>query len=57
VARRILGTDVEIAFISTWEREDPAHPLEVAMWPDISATYDAFEVGVYRPIASGPTGR
>jgi hypothetical protein len=53
VARRILDKDVEIAFISTWEAEDPAQPLDVALWPDISATYDAFEVGVYRPIASG----
>jgi hypothetical protein len=56
VARRIVGTDVEIAFISTWEREDPAHPLDLPLWPDISATYDAFEVAVYRPIASGPAG-
>ena len=55
VARRILGEDVEIAFVSAWEREDPARPLDAALWPDISAQYDAFEVAVYRPVASGPT--
>ena len=54
VARRIVGDAVEVAFISTWEREDPAHPLDAAFWPDISALYDVFEVGVYRLIASGP---
>jgi hypothetical protein len=55
VARRIIGDAVEVAFISTWEREDPAHPLDAPFWPDVSALYDVFEVGVYRPIASGPT--
>ena len=35
---------------------EPAHPLDDALWPDISATYDVFEVAVYRPIASGPEG-
>ena len=56
VARRILDAAVEIAFISAWEREDPAQPLDAALWPDVSARYDAFEVAVYRPIASGPGG-
>ena len=55
VARRIVGPDVEIAFISAWECEDPSRPLGGPLWPDIAARYDAFEVSVYRPIASGPT--
>jgi hypothetical protein len=56
VARRILGGEVEIAFVSTWEREDPSLPLAASFWPDISAQYDTFEVGVYRLIVSGPAG-
>ena len=55
VARRIVGLDVEIAFISAWECEDPSRPLDGPLWPDIAARYDASEVSVYRAIASGPT--
>jgi hypothetical protein len=57
VARRILGHEVEVAFISAWQCEDPSQPLDAPLWPDISARYDAFEVSVYRPVASGPGGR
>lgn len=56
VARRIVDDAVEVAFVSAWEQEDPSRPLAAAFWPDISARYDAFEVAVYRPIASGPSG-
>ena len=57
VARRILGAEVEVAFISAWDCEDPSLPLDGPLWPDISARYDAFEVTVYQPLSSGPTGR
>jgi len=57
VARRIIGAEVEVAFISAWDCEDPSLPLDGPLWPDISARYDAFEVSVYQPLSSGPTGR
>ena len=50
VGRRILGNDVEIAFISAWEREPDGRSLDAPMWPDISASYDAFEVATFRPL-------
>jgi hypothetical protein len=53
VGRRIVGTDVEVAFISAWESIPAGRALDDAFWPDISARYDAFEVACYRPIASG----
>lgn len=57
VGRRILGSDVEIAFISAWRREPPLRSLVEPFWPDISARYDAFEVATFEPIASGaPVG-
>ena len=57
VGRRILGADVEIAFISAWRREPATRSLDAPFWPDISARYDAFEVATYEPIASGaPVG-
>ena len=40
-----------------WDCEDPSLPLDGPLWPDISARYDAFEVSVYQPLSSGPTGR
>ena len=57
VGRRILGGDVEIAFISAWEREPDGRSLDAPVWPDISATYDAFEVATFRPLASGTAAR
>ena len=57
VGRRILGGDVEIAFISAWEREPAGRSLDAPVWPDISASYDAFEVATFRPLARGATAR
>jgi hypothetical protein len=53
VGRRIIGTDVEIAFISAWAAEPDSNPLDAPFWPDISERYDAFEVGTYVPLVSG----
>jgi hypothetical protein len=53
VGRRILGRDVEIAFISAWQREPRTRSLDAPFWPDISARYDAFEVATFEPIANG----
>jgi len=57
VGRRILGDDVEIAFISAWERPPATRSLEAPFWTDISERYDAFEVATYEPIASGAAVR
>jgi hypothetical protein len=54
VGRRFVGTDVEVAFVSTWGEVPPDRVLEEAIWPDISARYDAFEVETFVPIMSGP---
>ena len=51
VGRRIVGGDVEIAFLSAWEREPAGRSLDAPVWPDISAGYDAFEVTTFRPLA------
>ena len=51
VGRRILGDDVEIAFISAWEREPLGRSLDAPVWPDLSANYDAFEVVTFRAVA------
>jgi hypothetical protein len=54
VGRRILGSEVEIAFISTWDREPQGRLLDAPVWPDISAGYDAFEVATFRPLVREP---
>ena len=57
VGRRILGNDVEIAFISAWDREPEGRSLDAPIWPDISAGYDAFEVATFRPLVSEAAAR
>jgi hypothetical protein len=53
VGRRIIGTDVEIAFISAWTTAPGSRALDRAFWPDIAQRYDTFEVGTYVPLVSG----
>jgi len=53
VARRIIGADVEVAFVSAWSAEPTTRSLDDPFWPDISARYDSFEVATYRPVVSG----
>lgn len=57
VGRRILGSEVEIAFVSAWRTAPAGRSLDAPFWPDISARYDAFEVATYDPIASGAAAR
>jgi hypothetical protein len=57
VGRRILGNDVEIAFISAWHHEPAGRSLEDPLWPDISAGYDAFEVARYRSLVGEAAAR
>lgn len=58
VGRRILGSEVEVMFISAWERVPPGRSsLDEPLWPDISAKYDVFSVETYVPLVSGsPAG-
>ena len=57
VGRRILGNDVEIAFISAWDHEPEGRSLDAPMWPDISAGYDAFEVATFRSLVGEAAAR
>ncbi len=53
IGRRLVGTEVEIAFVSAWSDVPEAHDLGSPVWPDISARYTSFDLGLYRPILSG----
>jgi len=53
IGRRLLGTEVEIAFVSAWSDAPQGRDLAGPVWPDISARYTVFELGLYRPILSG----
>jgi hypothetical protein len=54
VGRRFVGSDVEVAFVSTWSEVPQGRMLDEPIWPDISARYDAFEVETFVPVLSGP---
>jgi hypothetical protein len=56
VGRRVLGDVVEIAFVSTWSGTHDRPSLEVPIWPDISARYDAFRVDVFDVLTAGFPG-
>jgi hypothetical protein len=53
VGRRIVGDDVEIAFVSAWQGPPATRSLDAPFWPDITEQVDAYEVATYQPIASG----
>jgi hypothetical protein len=53
VGRRVLGTDVEIAFVSTWSREPEGRRLDEPLWPAISARYDTFRLEVLEIVLHG----
>jgi len=53
VGRRIVGTDVEVAFISAWEHAPSDRSLDEPLWPDIAARYDTLLVETYLTILSG----
>jgi hypothetical protein len=57
VGRRVTGNIVEIAFVSTWTEAPPNRALDQPIWPDISASYDRFVVGVYDVLLHGTPGR
>jgi quinol monooxygenase YgiN len=47
VGRRVIGTSVEIAFMSTWTTEPGGVSLERPIWPDISERYDTFALEIH----------
>ena len=47
VGRRMVGSAVEVTFVSAWSRPPADRPLEEAFWPDIALRYDEFRVEVY----------
>jgi hypothetical protein len=53
LGRRLVDTDVEIAFISVWSSVPEGLDLATPVWPDISTRYTSFGLELYRPIASG----
>jgi hypothetical protein len=53
VGRRIVGHDVEIAFISAWQEPPATRSLDAPFWPDIAEQFDAYELATYEPIATG----
>ncbi len=53
VGRRLIGRDVEIAFVSTWSHVPEGRDLAAPVWPDIAGRYTSFSLGLYRPILSG----
>jgi hypothetical protein len=53
VGRRVLGSRVEIAFVSTWTDAPPGRSLERPVWPDISAQYETFEIQVFEVLLEG----
>jgi hypothetical protein len=56
VGRRVLGDVVEIAFVSTWSAARDRSSLEAPIWPQISARYDTFRIGVFDILLSGHPG-
>jgi len=53
LGRRLVDTDVEIAFISVWSSVLEGRDLTTPVWPDISTRYTSFALELYRPILSG----
>lgn len=53
VARRLVDSVVEVAFVSTWRREPPDTALSEPVWPDISTRYSKFLLETYVPLDLG----
>jgi hypothetical protein len=57
IGRRVLGSRVEIAFVSTWSATQSGRRLEEPVWPDISAQYETFEIRVFDVLLEGRSDR
>ncbi len=53
VGRRVIGSDVEIAFVSIWSGAPEDAALDVPLWPDISDRYDRFRIAVHDVLLEG----
>jgi heme-degrading monooxygenase HmoA len=53
IGRRLLGTEVEIAFVSAWSQAPAGRDLSAPVWPDVADRYASFGLEIYRPILSG----
>jgi hypothetical protein len=53
VGRRVLGADVEIAFVTSWSTAPAGVSLDAPLWPAISERYNTFRVAVYDILIEG----
>jgi hypothetical protein len=53
VGRRVLGSDVEIAFVSIWAAAPRGVALDAPLWPAISDRYDRFRIAVHDVLLEG----
>lgn len=53
VGRRVLGSNVEIALVTTWSAVPAGMSLEAPIWPSISDQYDTFRIAVHRILIEG----
>jgi heme-degrading monooxygenase HmoA len=53
VGRRILGRDVEVAFISAWQHAPAGRSLDEPLWPDVAERLGSFAAETYLTILSG----
>jgi hypothetical protein len=53
IGRRLIATDVEIAFVSAWTGAPDGVDLTAPVWPDISQRYTSFALELYVPVLSG----
>jgi hypothetical protein len=53
LGRRVRGTNVEIAFVSTWSAIPAGGSLSDPIWPEISTRYDTFRVELLEVVLTG----
>jgi hypothetical protein len=53
VGRRVLGADVEIAFVSMWSGAPDGIALDGPLWPSISDRYDRFRIALHEVVLEG----
>lgn len=53
IGRRVLETNVEIGFFSTWSEAPPQVDLNAAVFPTVSDRYDTFRIEVFEILIQG----
>jgi hypothetical protein len=56
VGRRVQGSSVEIAFVSTWSAAPAGRALDEPIWPDISTQYESFALRLFDVLIEGSPG-